>query len=378
MTQPPHSTAELSPPPATPATKAPSVWRAWFYLLRTSWQRQARAHLMVWIAGGLIVFLTLFVGLITAGGVWDVRNWRHPRRGGLTFSEWILYVRFAPRSTLAQRQPPDALKPEPRRSDLWASLYQEWNHAHFHAPGDGQRAGVPTPATLIADPVQLAVAGAYAAALESPELRQRTALVSFTRIILFNIFATFLLPLCSLSFATEAIGREREQRNLLWMLTRPLPLSAVYLGKFVALLPWCLALNLAGFGLICLAGGEPGRAALALYWPAVVMGTVAFAALFHLMGALFRRPAVVAILYSFFLETVMGNLPGHLKRGSISFYMRCLMYDEASVFHLSPDRPLLYEPVSGPIAWAVLLGVTALLLAAGSWVFARTEYLDLG
>ena len=96
------------------------------------------------------------------------------------------------------------------------------------------------------------------------------------------------------------------------------------------------------------------------------------------MGALFRRPAVVAILYAFFLETVMGNLPGHLKRGSISFYMRCLMYDEASVFHLSPDRPLLYEPVSGPIAWAVLAGVTALLLAVGSWVFARTEYLDVG
>ena len=140
MTQPPHSTAELSPPPATPAAKAPSVWRAWFYLLRTSWQRQARAHLMVWIAAGLILFLALFVALITTRDVWDVRTWRQPRRGGLTFAEWTLYARFAPRSTLAYRPPLDALKPEPRRSDLWASLYQEWNHAHFHAPGDGQRA----------------------------------------------------------------------------------------------------------------------------------------------------------------------------------------------------------------------------------------------
>src|SRR5439155_17374495 len=181
------------------------------------------------------------------------------------------------------------------------------------------------PLTLVADPVQLAVSSAVAAALESESFRRDVALVSFTRVVVFNIFTTFLLPLCSLSFATEALGREREQRNLVWTLTRPLPRPAVYLGKFVALLPWCLVLNLAGFGLICLAGGEPGRAALGLYWPAVVMGTVAFAALFHLMGALFRRPAVVAILYAFFLETVMGNLPGHLKRGSISFYMRCLM-----------------------------------------------------
>src|SRR5207244_622753 len=181
----------------------------------------------------------------------------------------------------------------------------------------------------------------------SPELRQRIAVVSFTRVIVFNIFATFLLPLCSLSFATEALGREREQRNLVWTLTRPLPRPAVYLGKFVALLPWCLVLNLAGFGLICLAGGEPGRAALGLYWPAVVMGTVAFAALFHLMGALFRRPAVIAILYSFFLETVMGNLPGHLKRASISFYTRCLMFDRAHELGIHPERPALYLPVSG-------------------------------
>src|SRR5438552_3730779 len=99
MTQPPHSTAELSPPPATPAANAPSAWRAWLYLLRTSWQRQARAHLMVWIAAGLVLFLTIFVALITARGVWDLRTWRQPRRGGLTFTEWTLYARFAPRST---------------------------------------------------------------------------------------------------------------------------------------------------------------------------------------------------------------------------------------------------------------------------------------
>src|SRR5206468_12817629 len=159
---------------------------------------------------------------------------------------------------------------------------------------------------------------------------------------------------------------------------RPLPRWSIYLGKFLALLPWSLALTVGGFALICAAASTPGWLAFRLYWPAVLWGTLAFCALFHLMGALFRRPAVVAILYAFFLETVMGNLPGHLKRGSISFYMRCLMYDEASVFHMSPDRPLLYEPVSGPIAWAVLIAVTALLLAMGAWVFARTEYLDVG
>ncbi|HYV38815.1 MAG TPA: hypothetical protein VE988_24235 [Gemmataceae bacterium] len=131
------------------------------------------------------------------------------------------------------------------------------------------------------------------------------------------------------------------------------------------------------FGLICLAGGAQGRLAFVTYWPAVVCGTVAFAALFHLMGAAFRRPAVIAILYAFFLETVMGNLPGDLKRASISYYMRSMMFDAASNFQLRPERPLLDVPASGPVALAVLMGATVVLLAVGSWWFSRQEYLDL-
>jgi hypothetical protein len=114
-----------------------------------------------------------------------------------------------------------------------------------------------------------------------------------------------------------------------------------------------------------------------LYWPAVFWGTLAFCALFHLMGAWFRRAAVVAILYSFFLETVLGNLPAYWKRASISFYTRCLMFDRAQDLGIQPEKPLLYLPVSGTAAWCVLACLTAGLLALGAVVFARTEYLDL-
>jgi ABC-2 type transport system permease protein len=360
---------------ASLGTKAdPSAGRAWLYLVRISWQRQARAHLMVWIAVGLLLFLTIAVALFTNLGVWDLRTWRQPRRGGLTYPEWVLYLQFAPPGVLRQKPPVDPFKPPPRNSDRWMILYQQ-NLATQGRPPEQENP--PPPATLTADPVQIAVAGAIAATLEDEDFRRQIGMVRFTQAIVFAIFTSFLLPLCSLSFATEALAREREQRNLLWTLTRPLPRWAIYLGKFVALLPWCLALNVGGFFVICAAGGDAGRLAFTLYWPAMVLGTVAFAALFHLMGAVFRRPAVIAILYSFFLETVMGNLPGHLKRASINFYMRSLMYDSAREFHLAPDRPLLYSPVSGSVAVAVLGGMAVLLLAAGCWVFSRTEYFEL-
>jgi ABC-type transport system involved in multi-copper enzyme maturation permease subunit len=316
--------------PRHPAVLSPA--RAWLALVRVSWQRQARAHLMVWIALGLLGFMALLIAFFSAGGAWDWRNWRSPPRRGLPQGQWVNGV------VLAQY----ALPLDPSMSS-----------------------------------VQRATGAAYGQVLFSPEAAARAGFTRFSDVIVFTIFTTFLLPLWSLSFATEALGREREDRNLLWLLTRPLSRPAIYLAKYVAVLPWALGLNLGGFAILCLAAGAPGRTALQLYWPAVFWGTLAFAALFHLMGAWFRRAAVVAILYAFFLETILGNLPAYWKRASISFYTRCLMFDRAQDLGIHPERPLLYLPVSGTAAWVVLCALTVALLGLGMYIFARTEYLDL-
>ena len=199
----------------------------------------------------------------------------------------------------------------------------------------------------------------------------------FSHDIVLAMGCGFLLPIWSLSFATEALGREREAGNLVWVLTRPLSRPAIYLAKFVAVLPWCLGFNLGGFALICLAGGPTGQHAFGIYWEAVLAGSIAYAALFHLMGAWFRRAAVVAVLYSFFLESFMGSMPGYWKRLSISFYTRCLMFAPGSDYDVRPDNPATYLPVSGTTAGWVLAAATVLLLAWGTFVFSRSEYLDL-
>jgi hypothetical protein len=202
-----------------------------------------------------------------------------------------------------------------------------------------------------------------------------SGLYVFSRWIVYSVFVGFLLPIWSLSFATEALGGERESRSLVWLLSRPLSRPAIYTAKFAALLPWTLGLNLGGFGLLCLAAGAPGRQAFALYWPAVALASLAFCALFHLMSAIFRRPAVVAICYTFFLETILSTMPGYMKRISVGFYTRCLMFDSAeSMGLLPPEKPSIYLPVDGATAATVLLGMTAGLLVLGMIVFARSEY----
>jgi ABC-type transport system involved in multi-copper enzyme maturation permease subunit len=203
---------------------------------------------------------------------------------------------------------------------------------------------------------------------------EATAFLVFSQLVVFSVLVSFLLPMWTLSFATEGLGGEREAGNLIWLLTRPLSRPGIYLAKFVALMPWTLGLNLGGFGLLCLAGGRPGALAFQMFWPAVLCATLAFSALFYLMGAWFRRPAVVAILYSFFLEVVVGNLPGYLKRVSIGFYTRCMMFEAAESYGLEPEKPTVYLPVAGDTALIVLLALTVGLLVLGMVVFARKQY----
>jgi len=301
----------------------PSPLRAWLTLVSLGIRRQARVRQMVWIALGLMAATALFVGLNTSMGQWSLLE-RRARPHRMSYEEHLLHLRATQ----------GFLRPEPAAA------------------------------------VHLAVLGATRAALD------HSAFLVFSRWIIFAVFQSFLLPLWTLAFATDAIGGEREGRTLIWLFTRPLPRWSIYLAKYFSALPWCLGMNLLGFAVICLSAGEPGMLALRLFWPAVLAGTFAFAALFHLIAALFRRPAIIGLLYSFFFETLVSDLPGDLKRMSLSFYIRSIMFDATSALELAPDSLTVYSPVDGATAWGVLAGVTIVLTLIGMWFFSRGEYTE--
>jgi hypothetical protein len=317
--------------PGHPATLSspPAPWRAWFYLVWLSMQRQARARQMVWIALALLGLTITLVAINTARNRWGMDHWRAPRGTGPRFDSLLNY--------------------------------------------SSQASATVTATSPLSTGVADAVLGACRAVLD------HSGFMVFCRFLVYSIFISFLLPLWSLSFATEALGGEREAHGMVWLVSRPLPRPAIYLAKFAALLPWSLALNVGGFALLCLAAGDAGRLALRLFWPAVAWATLAFCALFYMMGALFHRPAVVAIVYAFFLETILGNMPGYMKRFSVGFYARCLMFEAAEGRGVEPpEKASIYLPVDGTTALVVLLTATVALLLVGMWSFGRSEYCEEG
>src|SRR5437016_11493803 len=187
--------------------------RAWCYLVWLCVLRLARLRQMLGIALGLLVLMASVVGLTTYAG-----------RGGMEAWQW--------------RWPP------PPHSTIMRLTFEQTVQGMVLLPRV-----VPGPAPAAA--LQDAIAGASAIALKG----SRFYLLSTW--LVFSIFLGFLLPILSLSFATQALGGEREARTLVWLLTRPLPRSSIYLAKFVALLPWSLGLNLGGFALLCAVAGRP-------------------------------------------------------------------------------------------------------------------------
>jgi ABC-type transport system involved in multi-copper enzyme maturation permease subunit len=332
------------------------VLLAWWVLVAQSFQRHWRVRQMGWVAVGLLAVCLLVVGLITARpGGWGLPE-RTVRRG-------VTYRQYA-----EQLQP---------RHRYFEQRYDEPpagpGQPPFRRPHPAE---IPHPLEPTRDALQSLILAIPAAVMQSEKFLADYAFMAFSRWAMLVTYLLFVLPLFTLSYACEAFGAEREGRTLIWLLTRPMPRSAIYLAKFVGTLPWCLAFSVGGFVALCLAGGEQGRTALRLYWPAAVAGTVAFAALFHLIGAVFRRPVVVGLVYVFFFEALVANLPGSLKLLSLTFYTRCLMYNEASAAGYPVNMLDVTGAVTDTTAWAVLLGASVGLTVLGMWLFARGEHRD--
>lgn len=308
--------------------------QAWLAFLEYCLGRQARARLMLAVSIALLGIVGLLIHLNTRMERWTMLHWRMTVPSATNKLKDSTPVRAPLREVLRMAATPDLLPLSP-----------------------GLR-GVDT-----------AVVGAVAALAHDaagPRL--------FTGAIVVGLLASFLMPLWSLTFATETLGRAREDRTLTWLLLRPVPRWSMYLAAWLSALPGAIAFNVGGFALFCWLGGEPGRFAWPRFWFPVVLGSFAFTALFQLLSVAFQRAAIIGLVYAFFLETIASNLPGQQKFLSISYYVRCLIVDAAQgagvELHLAGTRPI----VSATTATTVLVAATVILTVAGIAVFVRKEY----
>ncbi len=206
---------------------------------------------------------------------------------------------------------------------------------------------------------------------------------TFGRWIIGVPFCRFFLPIITLTLGTAVIGDDREDKTLVYLSIRPISRWSLYLAKLLGALPLALGISLGAVFGLCAAASVCGGLPLPLsevvwmFLPTIALGTIAYLAFFGWLGAVFRNATLIGVAHVFLVEFFMGQVPGVLKRISISFYIRCMLYDAGSGHGLKPRNTAIFQPVEGDEAAASLLAAAAVFLALGMYWFSRREYRDL-
>jgi ABC-2 type transport system permease protein len=204
--------------------------------------------------------------------------------------------------------------------------------------------------------------------------------------LILSLVPTGIIPFAALINSAGVIQDEVEDQTLTYLLIRPIPRTTIYAVKllgsiFVTLVVAlaCTAINEA----VIFSGEPPPTGSVvfriaklaALYVPT----TVAYCALFGLIGLLFRKSLPVGIVYIFVLEGFLSSIPFVFRKLTISYYFRSLAFywfGDSSRLKQLMKQGWAIEPDSLPTAASCVLTlflVAIALISVACWYFSTRE-----
>lgn len=189
----------------------------------------------------------------------------------------------------------------------------------------------------------------------------------------------FLILVLALFYGTSVCSEELEGKTLPYLATRPIPKSAIIVGKYAAytlLTVIMIAVSLISSFLIL----NSNRLLTASLYPqllrylgVLVLGLVCYTAFFTLLGTVLKKAILVGLVFGFGWESVIQYFPGSTQKFSIVHYLKSML----------PTYPgggfsfLLFRLEPTP-AWEALLTLallTAVFLVLACLAFTYKEYL---
>ncbi len=208
-------------------------------------------------------------------------------------------------------------------------------------------------------------------------LRHDRTAQEFADDIVFPLYVSFLLPIFSLCYSAPSVAGEHEEQTLVYLLATPLPRPLIFAAKYGAALAAAMLWTFGAWILLSRLGGPAAATLFRPYSAAILWSTPVYVGLFCAFSVSLPRATIVSLVYVFFLEAFLGNVPGIAKRVAVSFYTQCIMLDAGTELGVRPTgmrQPALFLPLDGDTARTILgiLAVATFLL--GAWLFTRREY----
>ena len=193
-------------------------------------------------------------------------------------------------------------------------------------------------AVLLGGPVMLATVLRIVSTLYASGFRingAETAGASVFGMMVWLLYIRFIVPVLGVFYGTALIADEVDDKTITYLFTRPVPRSAVLLGKYFAYLACTVLLVLPSvmlvfFLIVPTGGGSIGEAfpSLLADLGMLAVGLASYGAVFALVGTWLKRPLVVGLVFAFGWEPAVLLFPGYLKRLTVAYYMQALVTHE--------------------------------------------------
>lgn len=235
-------------------------------------------------------------------------------------------------------------------------------------------------ALVVCGPVLIAAVIRLLTALGVPVESQMTGPGMFG-LMIWVFYLRFTVPVLGVFYGTSLIADEVDDKTITYLFTRPIQRGAVLVGKYLAYLVCTALVVLPSVMLVYLLivpiRGDLGEAFL----PAVkdlgllAAGLAVYGALFAFIGAQFKRPLLVGLVFMFGWEPAALAFPGYLRRFTVAYYVQAL------VPHAMPQDSTLsllqsvFRDTPGilpSLVWLAVIWLAALALATRA--AGRREY----
>jgi ABC-2 type transport system permease protein len=159
---------------------------------------------------------------------------------------------------------------------------------------------------------------------------QRVAGFGIFGVMMWMLFLRFIVPVLGVFYGTALMADEVEDKTITYLFTRPIPRGAVLVGKFLAYLACTFLVVLPSvmivyFLLVPFSALPQTFSSLLVDLGLLALGLAVYGGVFAFVGAFFKRPLVIGLLFAFGWEQVVLALPGYLKQFTIAFYLQALV-----------------------------------------------------
>ena len=200
-------------------------------------------------------------------------------------------------------------------------------------------------------------------------------------LMIWIFYLRFTVPVLGVFYGTSLMADEVEDKTITYLFARPIRRGAVLVGKFFAYLGCTVFVVLPSVVIVYLLvvplRGTLGGSFLDLLkdLSLLALGLAAYGAVFAFVGAKFKRPLLIGLVFIFGWEQAALAFPGYLKKFTVAYYLQGL------VPHAMPNDSTLSliqgifresPSLAASLGWLAVIMIGFLAMAA--WVVERREY----